>query len=241
MMLATNSRPGYHRHETAFFSMANEAFGTALSEARNARGLTLHDVERDTRISQKYLKALEDGDLTVLPAPVYARAFTRTYAQYLGLNAPAMVQQLPGAKPEPDLPPLPAVGGSATQTLLTPSWIVAGVVVAILFFAGLAIFWNRGGGDGTESVSRPAGQGAEQVTPPVTQPPPTVAIQEGIVPDVRSEHVFDALEALATAGLPYLIIEVDNNDAEEAFVFNQSPSPGTEASADTVVTLMVAR
>jgi len=222
--------------------MANEAFGKALSEARNARGLTLHDVERDTRISQKYLKALEEGDLTVLPAPVYARAFTRTYAQYLGLNAPAMVQQLPGAKPEADLPPLPAVGHEATQTLLTPSWIVAGVVVAILFFAGLGIFWNRGGGDGTESVSRPVtGQGAEQVTPPVTQPPPTVAIQEGVVPDIRNEHVFAALQALGIAGLPYLIVEVDKSDVEQAYVFNQSPSPGTEASPDTVVTLMVAR
>lgn len=222
--------------------MANEAFGKALSEARNARGLTLHDVERDTRISQKYLKALEEGDLTVLPAPVYARAFTRTYAQYLGLNAPAMVQQLPGAKPEADLPPLPAVGHEATQTLLTPSWIVAGVVVAILFFAGLGIFWNRGGSDGNESVSRPVtGQGAEQVTPPVTQPPPTVAIQEGVVPDIRNEHVFNALQALATAGLPYLIVEVDRGGVEEAHVFNQSPSPGTEASPDTVVTLMVAR
>jgi cytoskeletal protein RodZ len=221
--------------------MANEAFGKALSEARNARGLTLHDVERDTRISQKYLKALEEGDLTVLPAPVYARAFTRTYAQYLGLNAPAMVQQLPGAKPEAELPPLPAVGHDVTRALLTPSWMVAGVVVAILFFAGLAIFWNRGGDEGNENVARPAGQGAEQVTPPVTQPSPTVAVQEGVVPDIQNANVLDALQALSTAGLPYLIIEVEKNDAEEAHVFNQSPSPGTEASQDTVVTLMVAR
>lgn len=223
--------------------MTDDAFGKALSEARNARGLTLHDAERDTRISQKYLKALEDGELSILPAPVYARAFTRTYAQYLGLNAPAMVQQLPGAKPEPDLPPLPAVGREAMQTLLTPSWIVAGVVVAILFFAGLAIFWNRGGGDGSGNVSRPelSGQGAEQVTPPITQPPPTVAVQEGVVPDVNDENVLEALEALGIAGLPYLIVEVDKSDVEQAYVFNQSPSPGTEASADTVVTLMVAR
>ncbi len=77
--------------------MTPKELGTLLTEARIARGLSLLDVERDTRISRKYLQALEGGNLGVLPAPVYARAFTRTYDQYLGLDAPSLVQTLPGA------------------------------------------------------------------------------------------------------------------------------------------------
>ena len=50
--------------------MSTEELGKALTEARIARGLTLHDVERDTRISGKYLQALEEGELDALPAPV---------------------------------------------------------------------------------------------------------------------------------------------------------------------------
>lgn len=60
--------------------------GDWLAEAREARGLTLEDAERDTRISRRYLHALEAGDLDVIPAPVYARGFLRSYAQYLGLD-----------------------------------------------------------------------------------------------------------------------------------------------------------
>ena len=60
--------------------------GKTLSEARVARGLTLEDCERDTRISKRYLDALEREDWKVFPAPVYSRAFLRTYSQYLNLN-----------------------------------------------------------------------------------------------------------------------------------------------------------
>ena len=223
--------------------MADEQLGKALSEARTARGLTLHDVERDTRISQKYLKALEEGDLEILPAPVYARAFTRTYAQYLGLNAAALVQRLPGAKPEADLPPLPQVGREATRALMQPSWIVAGVVVAILLVVGLVMFWNRDGG-GEETVTRvptSQGLGAEQVTPPVDVPEPTVVIEAGAVPELTDKHILVAIQALRTADVPYLVIELENNDVPEQTVFSQSPTPGAAASENTVITLMVSR
>ncbi len=227
--------------------MSTEQLGKALTEARIARGLTLRDVERDTRISLKYLQALEDGQVHELPAPVYARAFTRTYAQYLGLNASSLVQRLPGAKPEAEeLPPLSRVNHEVTVPLLSANWLVIGVVVAILLIAGLVLFWNRGGG-GTETVSNqpavdnPISEGAEQPTPPVQQPPPTIAVQPGIVPELEGAHVLVAIEALTRAGLPYVIVEVDNADVGEGFVFHQSPSAETRAEQDTIVTLVVRR
>lgn len=60
--------------------------GTMLTRAREARGLTIDDAERDTRISKRYLAALEAEEFEVIPAPVYARGFLRSYSQYLGLN-----------------------------------------------------------------------------------------------------------------------------------------------------------
>ncbi|MEP6870930.1 MAG: helix-turn-helix domain-containing protein [Anaerolineaceae bacterium] len=60
--------------------------GSLLVRAREARGLTLEDAERDTRISRRYLQALEAEQFEVIPAPVYARGFLRSYSQYLGLD-----------------------------------------------------------------------------------------------------------------------------------------------------------
>ena len=47
--------------------------GSLLTRAREARGLTIEDAERDTRISRRYLFALEAEQFDVIPAPVYAR------------------------------------------------------------------------------------------------------------------------------------------------------------------------
>lgn len=67
--------------------------GSSLREARERGDLELSRVERDTRIRAKYLTALEDERFDRLPAPVYARAFLRSYAAYLGLDGQRFVDE----------------------------------------------------------------------------------------------------------------------------------------------------
>ena len=69
--------------------------GARLIRARETRGLTLEDAERDTRISRRYLLALESEQFETIPAPVYARGFLRSYSQYLGLDPQQMLQLFP--------------------------------------------------------------------------------------------------------------------------------------------------
>jgi transcriptional regulator with XRE-family HTH domain len=69
--------------------------GSTLRRAREARGLTLEDAERDTRISRRYLQALENEEFDIIPAPVYARGFLRSYSQYLGLDPQRMLALFP--------------------------------------------------------------------------------------------------------------------------------------------------
>ena len=63
--------------------------GRLLTEARTAKGLSLADVESVTRIRQKWLEALENGEYNKLPRGAVARGFLRTYAAYLGLDTQA--------------------------------------------------------------------------------------------------------------------------------------------------------
>jgi len=69
--------------------------GSRLVRAREARGLTLEDAERDTRISRRYLEALESEQFENIPAPVYARGFLRSYSQYLGMDPQEMLNLFP--------------------------------------------------------------------------------------------------------------------------------------------------
>ncbi|HHP50532.1 MAG TPA: helix-turn-helix domain-containing protein, partial [Moorella mulderi] len=63
-----------------------EKLGDVLRSAREAKGFTLEEVEEATKIRQKYLKALEEGDYSSLPGRAYALGFARSYARYLGLD-----------------------------------------------------------------------------------------------------------------------------------------------------------
>jgi len=63
-----------------------DEIGHILREARENKGLTLENVQAKTRISARYLAALEDGRYDALPTPVHVRGFLRNYARFLNLD-----------------------------------------------------------------------------------------------------------------------------------------------------------
>ncbi|NLO28347.1 MAG: helix-turn-helix domain-containing protein [Actinobacteria bacterium] len=67
--------------------------GNRLREARIRKGLTIKDVEEATKIRSKYLEALEEEDFEVLPGPVFVKAFLRTYASFLKVDADDVVEE----------------------------------------------------------------------------------------------------------------------------------------------------
>ncbi|MFZ2025407.1 MAG: helix-turn-helix domain-containing protein [Microgenomates group bacterium] len=61
--------------------------GTMLKEARVAKGITLMEVERQTKIRLKFLEAIEADAYQLLPSPVYAKGFVKNYSEFLGLES----------------------------------------------------------------------------------------------------------------------------------------------------------
>jgi len=60
--------------------------GQWLREARQAKGLSLEEVEAETRIHSPFLTAFEEGNYDELPAEVHTKGFLRNYALFLGLD-----------------------------------------------------------------------------------------------------------------------------------------------------------
>ena len=66
-------------------------FGEELRREREIRGISLKEIADATKISRRFLEAIEKNDHRTLPAPVFTRGFVREYARYLGLNAEEIV------------------------------------------------------------------------------------------------------------------------------------------------------
>ena len=62
------------------------SLGEILAKERAARGLSIDEVSKVTKIQPKFIKALEAEDFKPFSAPIYIKGFLRTYAQYLGFE-----------------------------------------------------------------------------------------------------------------------------------------------------------
>jgi cytoskeletal protein RodZ len=69
------------------------SFGDELRKEREIRGISLKEIADSTKISKRFLEAIERNDHGTLPAPVFTRGFVREYARYLGLNHEDMVNR----------------------------------------------------------------------------------------------------------------------------------------------------
>jgi cytoskeletal protein RodZ len=69
------------------------SFGEELRREREIRGISLKEIADATKISKRFLEAIERNDHRTLPAPVFTRGFVREYARYLGLSIEEMVNR----------------------------------------------------------------------------------------------------------------------------------------------------
>ncbi|HLF29354.1 MAG TPA: RodZ domain-containing protein [Anaerolineae bacterium] len=71
--------------------------GSQLRQTREARGLSLEQVQKATRIKRVFLEAIEDNRFEELPGLVQARGFVRSYANHLGLDPDTLLVQFDSA------------------------------------------------------------------------------------------------------------------------------------------------
>jgi hypothetical protein len=67
--------------------------GATLREARMRERIDVSEIEAKTKIRAKYLRALENEEWGLLPGPTFVKSFLRTYAQALGLDGRALVEE----------------------------------------------------------------------------------------------------------------------------------------------------
>jgi cytoskeleton protein RodZ len=225
--------------------------GEILQRARQARGLTLEEVERDTRISRRYLQALENEDFGLLPAPVYARGFLRTYARYLGLEPATLLPLFPvGYVEEPVLQPWPKV---ATPRTWPSSGLLAGGVVGVLILIVVLLYSLGGQGEnghsffGLQTATPETAAVLPETEAPVLEPTvtetvaPAVEVPPGTMPDLRAQSLAEAAATLRELGLSYLVVQVSSSEMPEGHIVRQSLEPGSDIDPNQVMTLEVSR
>ncbi len=72
-----------------------QKIGSYLQTVRESKALSQRDIHNQTFIQVYMIEAIETGNLKRLPEPFYVRAFLRKYAQALGLDDLAFIEEFP--------------------------------------------------------------------------------------------------------------------------------------------------
>jgi cytoskeletal protein RodZ len=133
--------------------------GNRLKEAREAKGLSLDDVQEMTKIQKRYLAGIEEGRYDLMPGKFYVRAFIKQYAEAVGLDAEEIFREYKNEIPESHEDEIPqrmtrieptsrrTVSGGASGKFFDylPKIIVAAFIIGAIFLVWLLI--PKGGGN----------------------------------------------------------------------------------------------
>lgn len=157
------------------------SFGENLRRERELRGVDLHEVAEATKISFRFLQAIEQDRLDVLPGGLFPRAFVRQYARHLGLDPERVVAEFVYAQ---------GGDGAESRTALAPAesnrrsgWLAVSVLGACGI---LGLVYTRPAPRAPAMVVAPPAitviQESDRVYPPPSQVPQAAGTPvEGLV------------------------------------------------------------
>jgi cytoskeletal protein RodZ len=161
------------------------SFGDWLRRQREMREISLRDIADRTKISLRYLEAMEADRFDLLPAPIFAKGFLREYARYVGLSPDDVVnhylsvhhpEELPGdpkedtkvrSRPKPLDPGQPPVRRNWSYGLILA---LAGLILLVLVAIAAYVADRR---------RQPA---SAAQAPAIAAPPPAPAVQLAAAP-----------------------------------------------------------
>jgi cytoskeleton protein RodZ len=160
--------------------------GQLLRETREKKGLSIAEVEEDTRIRQAQIEALEEEDYSKLPSPIFVKGLLRNYAQYLGLDLTEVMKLYGGEDAQSGATPVVAEGFEPPKGMAITSWLFIDIFLGILIVASAVVVgslaYNRWAPSFVVSSSTPTRQASLaspvlQFTPTNTPSPTSTATQ----------------------------------------------------------------
>lgn len=216
-------------------------FGENLRREREMRGVSLQEISDTTKVSVRFLEALEGDQFGKLPGGIFIRSFIRAYANYLGLDEEQVLaeyQIVAPPKADEDFSRLGVTGNPSKHAPRAPvlPWIIA----VVLLGAGYAIFrYSHRAGDEVASYGNPPPasaavekRAAASANTPLATPPRVLAASGAASPvpvsPTGAASSQPAASAAATSSLESVAVKNGVNPSSGASSpAGGAPTPGS--------------
>ena len=178
------------------------AFGENLRREREMRGVSLDEISFATKISLRFLEAIEREDFSKLPGGIFSRSFIRTYARYLGLDEDRVVAEFQlAAQPQTDFDlHRMAAGNSRFGRPGQKSTLIATAVAVVLLITGYMLFRYSRRAAEAPAPPLPAPIVKSTPAPPPAPAAPSTADTTAALPGATGPVATPAVPAAAAPG-----------------------------------------
>jgi cytoskeleton protein RodZ len=232
--------------------------GSTLREARMRDRIDISEVEAQTKIRAKYLRAIENEEWDLLPGPIYAKSFLRTYGDFLGLDSRMLLDEFKRRYERPSEHDVRPVGSVARDRARRPSpprlpsWAPVGiavvVILAILYVVGSATQSNTPTTSARKPARHPKPQRVVPQQPTTAVAPPTsatlaltptgtvyVCLVNGSGAKLINERTFTTAQQIPTERAPKLLLTLGN----AAVQMKVNGKPVHVAASATAIRLLI--
>ncbi|MBT2681426.1 DUF4115 domain-containing protein [Bacillus sp. ISL-35] len=121
--------------------------GIILKEAREAKGLSLDELQSITKIQKRYLLGIEEGNYSMMPGKFYVRAFIKQYAEAVGLDPDELFEQHKSEIPSTYNEELPEqLSRVQSRKSLSPETskvlnVLPKILIVIFIIGAIALVW----------------------------------------------------------------------------------------------------
>jgi len=223
--------------------------------------IDITEVEAQTKIRAKYLRAIENEEWDLLPGAVYAKSFLRTYGDYLGLDSRMLVDEFRRryeGSSEHDMRPVSSRSRRERERRpprrRAPAWAPIAAVVVVILVVLFVVGELSTGTNNANTVARHSTthhHRAHTVAAKTTTsapPPPTkvtlkmvptnavyVCLVNGAGTKLINEQTFSVGQAIPTERASRLLLTLGNNSVQ----LKVDGKPWTVAASASAIRLMI--
>jgi cytoskeletal protein RodZ len=142
--------------------------GNILKEAREAKGLSLDELQSITKIQKRYLLGIEEGNYSMMPGKFYVRAFIKQYAEAVGLDPEQLFEQHKNEIPSTYNEELPEqLSRVQSRKSISPETskvldVIPKILIGVFIIGAIALVWylivSNAGDDAEQPANTDKGQ-----------------------------------------------------------------------------------
>ncbi|WP_078380838.1 helix-turn-helix domain-containing protein [Sutcliffiella halmapala] len=128
--------------------------GNKLKQEREAKNLSLEDLQTITKIQKRYLIGVEEGNYSIMPGQFYARAFIKQYAEAVGLDPEEIFEEYKNDIPVNEKEEIPQLSRVKTRKQIQPKdtkvlnflpklLLILGFIALCVLIYGLVLYFSN--------------------------------------------------------------------------------------------------